>query len=532
MHDATIFSIVIKNPFTRLPIIFASIDGESMLVNDLRHILQYKKIVSFGFEDLIDMVRTEDLSINSTIVDISTMKRLCIGKPKGDYNKNLPWDLLSLIGRYVNKPTIIWMKKLIELELINPQKDIKYQENLSNLMEGFIRCFYDIEEQLKKSEEYNRFYDIEVNLYNVFLDTQKNGIKVDQLLLEKRLITLKNMYYSSLKILELDYGFNSENINFNMQWEDISSYCDLNDFESDFNYDFWSTVKLLYDGNDFLKHLLTAYESFRDYNELLKYQLDKYSFIYPIFDIVGTVTSRIQIKSPGIQFIKKGNRDIFIPREEMSFIYADFSQFEPGILASFSEDRKFLDLYNKADVYEELSKLLFNDVSHRRVCKTIFLSFIYGMKKDNIFKLITRITDSEIAKEGIKFFDHFNQIQEWKNNRISEAENVGYSKSYFGNYRYLKEKKKSSSKEKRWIPNQIIQGTASYILKMGLCELYKNVSESNVNFLIPMHDAILLEIPTSEIDAIKDKVNKIFSECFKNVCPNIIPRISFDEFSQ
>jgi DNA polymerase I-like protein with 3'-5' exonuclease and polymerase domains len=531
MFNETIYIIVIKNPFHSLPYIFVRKSGKSILLDEIDPILQFSKIISYGFENLIDIIRRKQLNINPLIFDIVTMKKLCVGKPKSEYNNNLPWDLIPLIGKYVNKTTVTWLKRVINFEIINPKEDENYQEIINNLMEGFINCFADIEKQLK-SEEYNRYYDTEVKLYNIFLNTQKNGIRIDQTLLDKRIIELKEKYYFSIKKLELDYGFNSEFIHYKMRWDDISQYCQLQYFESEFDYNFWSTVDLLHEEDEFLNYLLNAHDSFNDYNELLKYKLDKYFLIYPIFDIVGTVTSRIQIISPGIQFIKKSNRDIFIPRENMIFLYADFSQFEPGILASFSGDEKFLFMYNKADVYEELSNLLFSDVTHRRVCKTLFLAFIYGMQKDKIYKLIVNISDNKTAEKGIKFFEHFKQIQEWKKSKINEAESVGYSKSYFGNYRYLREIGESSSPEKRWIPNQIIQGTASYIFKISILELYKNVSDIGVNFLIPMHDAILLEVPISEIDTVKNLVTKIFSECFTKVCPKIIPRISFDEFTQ
>jgi len=531
MFDETIYIIVIKNPFNNLPYVFVNRFGKSNLLDDITSVLKYNKIVSYGFEDLIDIIRKRGLNINPLIFDIVTMKKLCVGKPKNEYNDNLPWDLIPLIGKYVDKTTVVWLKMIINFEIINLREDENYQKNINNLMEGFIKYFHDIEKQLK-SEEYNRYYDTEIKLYKIFINTQKKGIRIDQKLLENKIIELRENYYFSIKILEIDYGFNSEFIQSKMQWSDISKYCKLQNFESDFDYNFWSTVELLHEEDEFLKYLLDAHDSFRDYNELLKYKLDKYYLIYPIFDIVGTITSRIQIISPGIQFIKKSNRDIFIPRDNMIFLYADFCQFEPGILASFSGDEKFLVIYNRSDVYEELSKLLFNDVTHRRICKTLFLAFVYGMKKDNIYKLIEKITDNITAEKGIKFFEHFNQIQEWKKSKVNEAKSIGYSKSYFGNYRYLKEKGKCTDQEKRWIPNQIIQGTASYIFKTSILELYKNVKDIGVNLLIPMHDAILLEVPTKEIDKVKNLVTNIFSDYFSKVCPKIIPRISFDEFAR
>jgi DNA polymerase I-like protein with 3'-5' exonuclease and polymerase domains len=318
-----------------------------------------------------------------------------------------------------------------------------------------------------------------------------------------------------------------------MEWtniKDVPAMQVYKDYKDEFNYDFWGTVKNLQGNDDFLHYLLIAHETSRDYNEFLKYKLDKYSCIYPVFDIVGTVTSRIMITSPGIQFIKRKNRDIFVPRDGMSFLYADFHQFEPGILASLSGDLELIKIYNQEDVYNGLSLLLFKDKTHRSICKTLFLSYIYGMKHENIEKLVTNMAGVEAAKQGMNFFRSFTTVEGWKKNVIEKAEQQGFSSSVYGNCRYLNKNGISTNKEKRWIPNQIIQGTASYIFKRSLLNLAKVVTD--VNYLIPMHDAILLEIPNPYLDAVKKTVNDVFIQEFKSICPAITPRVSFEDFSE
>lgn len=117
----------------------------------------------------------------------------------------------------------------------------------------------------------------------------------------------------------------------------------------------------------------------------------------------------------------------------------------------------------------------------------------------------------------------------WKTQIINIAKKQGYSRAVLGNKRYLKSKGNVTGEEKRWIPNQIIQGTASYILKKSIIELHKKAR--NCNFLIPMHDAILLEVKNGEEENIKALIQKIFLIEYKKVCPSIVPSISFQEFN-
>jgi len=525
-----LYIVAIRNPFNNLPYIFASDGKVHFMIYDLIVLNNYKKIISFGYEEIIDKLRTLNLFIKAKVVDVITIKKLCVGLPKKEFKNDLPWSFNKLLGNYLSKDTLIWIKNIFEIKETEPKNVDDFDYKIRNLMEGFIKCFTDLEEELKVKDEYNRFYEIEFEIYNIFIKTQQSGICVSQPNLLNRLKELKKQYYSAIKKLEFKYSFMSDNISYLMNWNDINAYCDLVDFERDFNYDFWATVSLLKEKDDFLNLLLTAHESKVDYNELLKYKIDSYNRIYPEFDINGTVTSRILIKRPGIQFLKKKNRDIFIAQDGFSLLYVDYKQFEPGILASISGDKNFIELYNTKDVYNNLSQLLFGDVEHRKIAKTIFLSFIYGMSKDNIKKLITKLLDIDCAMKGLKFFDYFKKIGEWKNEQILLAERFGCSKSFCGNARYLQNKGESSYNEKRWIPNQIIQGTASFILKKSILELSSNLNY--INFLIPMHDAILLEFPNECIEETKAIIEKIFINNFSTICPNITAGISFEEFAE
>lgn len=523
-----LYLIIIKNPYLDKPFTFGCNDKEYLYDIDFNDIDSGTNVISYGFENLIDYIRSNKETIDYEIVDTKTLQKLLVGKPKREFKGSYPWELRSIIGQFADEETLSWLKDIYGLKNLAPNETNNFSNLLKNLMESFVESYkYQISQLIIKSEK-DRFFNIENPIYNTFIKTQLTGIRVSQDKLYKRLNTLKKEYYKAIKKLEFNFNFSSHNISFNMSWEDIKDYCHIKGFEGEFNYNFWNTVEILQEQDQFLELLWTARYSDRDYTELLKYKIDTYKNVYPEFDIIGTVTSRILVNKPGIQYLKKRNRDIFIPSEDMSFIYADFDQFEPGILTHFSQDNKLKSIYDKSDIYDELSIILFSDVKKRKISKVIFLSYMYGMKKDNILQLLEQLTDKESCVEGMKFFEHFKKLKNWKEELIKSSEKNGFSQSLIGNKRYLSKIGESSNYEKRWIPNQLIQGTASLILKSSIIELRKRFSY--INFLIPMHDAILIEVPTKKITEIKADIKKIFEDKFTEYCPSISTSISFEVF--
>jgi len=521
------FSIILKDPFSSKPHIFYSKNDQYYYTKNIDQILNEKRIVSFGFEEAIESARNLKVDYLPEIWDVITIKRLLTGKPKRSFEKECPWTLNGIIGKSTDPKTLKWVNSIIKLK-IKPE-DIDNHEFIESLLKSFKISFKEMLLEAKEKKENNRYFDIETEIYNIFIKNQLIGIKVSQDKLENRLQYLRKKYYKNIKKLEFDYGFNTSKINRALTWEDISMHLNSKKFESDFNSNFWDTTEFMCESNPFLKLLLNAKNSNRDYNELIKYRIDNYSYIYPEYEIMGTVTGRILINKPGIQYLKKQNRDIFIPNDDHCFLYADFDIFEPGILASLSGDTKLKELYNSGDIYEQLSILIFNNTSNRKLAKKIFLSFMYGMKKDKIKSLIISLSDEDAGEKALRFFSHFAELIAWKSTFISESEKLGFSKTPNGNNRYLENINGSNYSEKRWIPNQLIQGTASLIFKESIIDF--NSQFKNGRILIPMHDAILLEVNKNYLNKTRDLVKKIFTNTFKKYCPDIKCNISFEEFS-
>ncbi len=517
----SLFMICLRHPLEEKPYVLMKVGNRVFYSRYVRSILRYSEIVAYNFEECIDQLRDLKPSRLPKVVDIVTAKKLLTGRPKSDYKVgNEPWILKGIIREFVSRETLMWLHKINQLEVVSLDTDENFLKNIADLLNGFNSAWAAIEKDLNLKDEKGRFTQVEVPIYNLFLRTQLDGLVLSQDRLIDKLLDLKTTRFSSIKRLELDYNFVSQKIISNMKWEDVRDYTSLTDISTEMDYDFWEFTEIYSEYDDFLKCLLVAKNASMDYSTLLKYSVSAYKYIYPEFDVLGTVTGRILVTKPGIQYLKKTCRAIFTPREGKIYIYADFDQFEPGIIASFSKDPKLINLYNKGDVYSELSILLFGTKNKRKIAKTIFLAFLYGISKERLGKLIVNLTgQDEIKAQGLKFFSEFKSLAAWKDQVCNEAKEKGYTATISGNRRYLREKGEITEKEKRWVPNQIIQGTASYIFKISLLTLSESMND--VGFLIPMHDAILLEVPMQKEKQVRVRVERVFKEVFAIYVPKL-----------
>lgn len=528
MHEF-IYLICLKTPFIEQPYLLIKINDEIKVETNIAYILKFKIIIAYDFDIIVENFRTSSRKINITIYDVKTAIKLLTGKSKSDINvRDDPWGLNRVVGKYANPTTLSWLNKFNKLKIpsIDFSSDREILEDLINSLE---KAWQEIEEGLKSKDEAKRYYDIEVPIYNIFLKTQLNGILIDKNKLNKRLDLLKTIRYLSYKKLEFEYDFISQKITYNLQWNNIAKHVPF-DCTFDYSKNIWKTLDLFVDQNEFIRTLVSAHKSKHDYNALIKYTIDDQQRIYPRFDIMGTVTGRILVISPGIQYLKKTSRDIFLPQGGCQFIYADFSQFEPGIVASFSEDEELLKIYNRGDIYTELGNFLFpyQKEYNRKLAKVIFLSFIYGMSKKRLIDIISKVANQDVQENVIKFFKQFSRLIQWKDEVCHQALEKGFSVSFKGNKRYILKKGELSNKEKRWIPNQIVQGTSSYILKKSILSFHEKHPDALI--VIPMHDAVLIEVQESKINSIKSDIYDIFCHEFSKVCPNIKTNIDFEDF--
>jgi DNA polymerase I-like protein with 3'-5' exonuclease and polymerase domains len=529
MHD-NLYFLCIPNPFRKVPFLFCKDQERTFVLDDISVLACYDSIVAYDFESFVDTCRDTGIESLPKILDIRTAIKLATGKSKSEFKpNNEPWKLKKIIGKSINKKSLAWLAEIVDLKTYDYEAGENTFEMISDVMTALEHAWAQICEDLKNKREYDRFVTVETEVYNLFLNTQLKGVRVSQEKLQNQLRYLNTCYYRAIKSLELSHGFLAQQIHNNLTWGDVERYSDICESSHEVDSDFWRFVEIYGEFDSFLMNLSIARNSLIDYHTLLRYSLDQYSRIYPRFDVVGTVTARVLVESPGFQYLKKTSRSIITASAGKTLLYADFTQFEPGIVAHLSRDKILTELYNRGDVYNELSLVLFGSKNNRKIAKILFLAFLYGMSKDNLGKLIDKIASPEARKEAFAFFNKFEILCRWKEDVCNEAKATGYAETSFGNRRYIKNCDNLEAKELRWIPNQIVQGTASLIFKKSLIELSKSNSQSY--YLLPMHDAILVEVPKKTIAKEKKIIESVFVKNFEHACPTIKAKVSFEKFS-
>jgi len=75
-----------------------------------------------------------------------------------------------------------------------------------------------------------------------------------------------------------------------------------------------------------------------------------------------------------------------------------------------------------------------------------------------------------------------------------------------------------------------MQGTASLIIKDVILNLYK--SQKDIQFLLPMHDAILYQVPNNNVEEYKKIIIETFEIELRKYFKKLIPKASSKKFTE
>ncbi len=390
--------------------------------------------------------------------------------------------------------------------------DSNFKITAENLNE-FIAISVDyLDELIKYSEpiEKRRLFDIEIPTNQIIYSREIDGLtynidKIPQLCRE-----LEEKIYRTKNILQLEFNiFNPDNKDQQIKYIN-SRYFQL------INESIYKTFKR-YRHNDTVSSL---------FYELIRYQKDLDTFIfisshwggknkcYPSYFGYGTITSRITMREPSIQNLRREARKVIIPENKKRFLYIDYSQFEAGILAALSCDENLIHLFNEGIIYSSLGDFLYpneeNNELKREKAKEDFYAYVYS---------------DEVNQRYKEYFNQFPALEEYKKslkNEIIENQKIG---SKFGNFRLL-----GQIEECNWYLSHKIQATASLIYKKALIKVNLEIPEAE--FLVPMHDGTLYQLPdTPKYSELKDKIEDIYIAIFKDFFPsiNLKPRAKIKE---
>ncbi len=241
------------------------------------------------------------------------------------------------------------------------------------------------------------------------------------------------------------------------------------------------------------------------------------------------VTGRLSSNEPNLQNIPvrtaegRRIREAFIAPPGSVIVSADYSQIELRIMAHLSQDKGLLLAFSAGeDVHRHTASEIFSVESasvtseQRRYAKVINFGLIYGM---SAFGLASQLGIERSAAQQYmeRYFLRYPGVKDYMERTRESARNLGYVETVFGRRLYLPEIKAGNPARRqgseRAAINAPMQGTAADLIKLAMIAVQGWISKSGMTsrLIMQVHDELVLEVPDSEIDAVRKELPRLMN---------------------
>lgn len=221
----------------------------------------------------------------------------------------------------------------------------------------------------------------------------------------------------------------------------------------------------------------------------------------------GAETGRFSSRNPNLQNVPaphtangKAIRNLFVAPEGYSLVVADYSQIEPRVIASFSQDRIMCGAYmNGEDIYTTIGNTMGVD---RKAGKVLVLSLAYGVGPD---KISTQIGCSLTEARDLldEFASKFSSVSRYKKQVIADSRRrapIPYVSTLLKRRRYLPDLRSNEiwkrARAERQAFNTVIQGSAADLIKVAMIRAHKLIPDESA-LTLTVHDELVTVTPTS-----------------------------------
>lgn len=488
-----------------------------------------REVVTYELSEFVDANSQAWISSAPRVIDIDVALTLAAERPKWERERKNLFSFLEYLQSVDDPETEPFVsfcyrgvRTYSDLELMHSAQKVAI-----HLRDVWAQVCY----RLRESNSLERFTNIETPVTRILCRRQVLGIRVDSEKIHTKVIGLsaaaaKSRFNLRRKFSILDPSDRGQVASAIVNDPHLAGV--VNADEPDWKMQ--SLLKLFAKVSPLAAELRVYRNSQRTKEILQRFGVTEFGRVHSDFRVAGTVTGRILVRNPSLQNIARSHRDALIPDEGKIFLYPDFKQCEPGILAHDSSDLSLVADYNTGDLYEGLSTALFGDRKHREPSKLLFLFVCYGMAHERVVAIgssITGLSKIEVERAITGFFNRYPGIDTWRNdlsNIVSEEGKIGTPS---GNYRSFPAGATPGA-ILRGAQSQRIQGTAALILKKIIIEIDQRLPE--VDLLLPMHDALLVQVPAKFVAPLRSEIESVFREVYKSYCPSVFPQVTFDTF--
>jgi len=236
------------------------------------------------------------------------------------------------------------------------------------------------------------------------------------------------------------------------------------------------------------------------------------------------ITGRLASTDPNLQNIPirtaegRRIREAFIAPKGSVIVSADYSQIELRIMAHVSEDANMLRAFaDGVDIHRATAAEIFavapDEVSseQRRYAKVINFGLIYGM---SAFGLAGNLGIERSAAQMYidKYFQRFSGVRQYMDDTRMQAKAHGFVETVFGRRLWLTEINSPNGPRRqgaeRAAINAPMQGTAADLIKLSMIAVQGWLENDNMQskMVMQVHDELVLEVPETELDVVKEKL--------------------------
>ncbi len=255
--------------------------------------------------------------------------------------------------------------------------------------------------------------------------------------------------------------------------------------------------------------------------------------IHTTFNQAATTTGRLSSTNPNLQNIPirtelgRPLRSCFVAERGARLLSADYSQVELRVLAHVADEEVLKKIFRAGDdVHAVTASEVFDipreevDIGQRSKAKMVNFGIVYGLTG---FGLADRLAIPQAEGEEFvaRYLERFPAVRAFRDETIERAQADGFVTTLMGRRRPIPELRSGQVQTRRLgerlAVNTVIQGTAADIIKVAMvrCQVALRDAGLKTRLILQIHDELLFEGPTAEMEQAEDLVRKEMCRAFE-----------------
>ncbi len=246
--------------------------------------------------------------------------------------------------------------------------------------------------------------------------------------------------------------------------------------------------------------------------------------VHTTFNQAIAATGRLTSSDPNLQNIpvrsEEGRliREAFVAEDGVVLMSADYSQIELRVLAEISGEEGLISAFRKGeDVHGLTASGIFGvpveEISReqRAVGKTVNFATIYGQTSFGLSRQLG-ISAEEAAAYIDNYFSKYPRVAAYRDKLLERVRKEGMVTTLFGRRRFFPDIESLNTTlrqvAERMAFNTVFQGSAADIIKLAMIDIHAGLGQvsAGAKLILQVHDELILEVPESDTDAVRDFV--------------------------